>query len=139
MSCNGVNKMSETNLHPSVEQFKQFLKKNPKLVKEVRLEKKTWQQLYENWVLLGEEDEQWNDYKEESKSSSEIDKDDIVSQLFGYLKKVDVDQVQNQMNHFSQAIGAIQGVISQFQGSSSASSPKATPSKPSHPFGFRKD
>jgi len=120
MSCNEVINMDDSKLHPSVQDFKLFLQKNPKLVMEVRLGKKSWQNIYEDWSLLGEEDEIWNAYKEESKlaevesTASEITKTEFVSQLFNQLKKMDADQIQKHVSSLSQVLTAIQGVVSQF-------------------------
>lgn len=56
--------MSKTKLHPSVEKFKEFVKQNPRIIKEVRDGKTTWQELYEDWYLLGEEDPRWDSLRE---------------------------------------------------------------------------
>ena len=50
-------------LHPSVQQFKEFVNHHPKMVHEVRSGHKTWQQFYEEWYLLGEEDPIWATYR----------------------------------------------------------------------------
>ena len=50
---------------------------------------------------------------------------------------MDPDQIQHYINNLSQALGAIQGVISQFQGSKSK--PVQTKIEHKHPFSFRKD
>ena len=39
-------------LHPSVQQFKEFVNHHPKMVHEVRSGNKTWQQFYEEWYLV---------------------------------------------------------------------------------------
>ena len=39
-------------LHPSVQQFKEFVNHHPKMVHEVRSGHKTWQQFYEEWYLV---------------------------------------------------------------------------------------
>ena len=133
--------MDDSKLHPSVQDFKLFLKSNPKIVKDVRMGKKTWQELYEDWSLLGEEDEVWNEYKGEKKVEEEpkkTEKGEFISQLLNQLKKMDPDQIQKQIGNVSQALGAIQGVISQFQ--SSGQTEKAPPPvQNNHPFKFRQD
>ena len=63
--------MDDSRLHPSVQDFKLFLKDNPKIVRDVRMGKKTWQEIYEDWSLLGEDDEIWNEFKEEKKVKEE--------------------------------------------------------------------
>ncbi len=133
--------MDDSKLHPSVQDFKHFLKDNPKIVKDVRMGKKTWQEIYEDWSLLGEEDEVWNEYKGEKKGGEEdkkIEKGEFVSQLLNQLKKMDPDQIQNQIGNISQVLGAIQGVISQFQ-SSGQTEKTSPPVQNNHPFRFRQD
>ncbi len=50
----------------SIDDFKQFVKKHPKLIQNVRKEQRRWQEVYENWVLLGEDDPIWNPFKDEA-------------------------------------------------------------------------
>lgn len=138
--------MEQKKLHPSVLKFKEFVKNNPKIINEVRSGKSSWQDLYEDWYLLGEEDEKWNAFRSEhstkgtsgNKESEDEKKGDWMSQLTGMAKKIDPGQMQVYINNASQALGAIQGLLSQFQGNSQPSQPKA-PEGPKHPFMFRKD
>ncbi|MEH7118721.1 YlbD family protein [Neobacillus vireti] len=136
--------MTQKKLHPSVLKFKEFVKNNPNVIKEVRSGKATWQELYEDWYLLGEEDQRWQsigaDKKSESKTEQES-KNDWLSNIMGMVKKMDPNQMQGHINNLSQALGAIQGVISQFQGGngSSGSGPLKPQEGPKHPFAFRKD
>lgn len=127
-------------LHPSVIKFKEFVKNNPALIKEVRNGNSTWQELYEDWYLLGEEDNRWETIGVKTSPSAEKEEDkknDWISTILGTVQKMDPNQIQHYVNNLSQALGAIQGVISQFQGNQ----PKQTPLKvePKHPFSFRKD
>lgn len=136
--------MAQKKLHPSVVKFKEFVKNNPKLILEVRKGNATWQELYEDWYLLGEEDQRWEtigtEKKEEVTEEVQDKKGDWYSNFLGMFNKMDPAQVQNHINNLSQALGAIQGVISQFQGgSSNNNSPVKPPEGPKHPFLFRKD
>ncbi len=133
--------MSNNKLHPSVVKFKDFVKNNPQIIKEVRSGNATWQELYEDWYLLGEEDSRWDSYKEnkEKKNSSEEKKSDWVGNIMGTLKHMDTKQMQGYINNLSQALSAVQGVISQFQGGQTGGSSKPANSKPNNPFAFRKD
>ena len=47
--------------------------------------------------------------------------------------------MQHHINNLSQALGAIQSVISQFQGNNPDAGPVKPPEGPKHPFSFRKD
>ncbi|MEH7076028.1 YlbD family protein [Neobacillus drentensis] len=134
--------MTQKKLHPTVVQFKEFVKNNPKLILEVRKGKSTWQELYEEWYLLGEEDSRWetigSDNTEEVESNTET-KGDWISNILGMVKKMDPNQLQNHINNLSQALGAVQGVLSQFQGNNTVGGPAKPQEGPKHPFLFRKD
>nr|WP_263328136.1 YlbD family protein [Neobacillus sp. Marseille-Q6967] len=133
----------QKNLHPSVVKFKEFVKNNPQLIREVRNGKSTWQDLYEDWYLLGEDDKRWKSAGVKSTNTSKADteadkKGDWMSTILGTVQKMDPDQIQHYINNLSQALGAIQGVISQFQGNKQPNQIK-TQNEPKHPFSFRKD
>ncbi|WP_062105184.1 YlbD family protein [Bacillus niameyensis] len=133
--------MERKSLHPSVEQFKEFIQKHPGLIKNVRNEEYTWQELYEDWYLLGEDDPKWANYQgkegvgtEENQSDSKLS----LNQITKIFKNMDINQVQGHIQQLSQAIGAIQGVIGQFQGQESQKA-SSQPQTNNHPFSFRKD
>ncbi|MBG9445324.1 MULTISPECIES: YlbD family protein [Bacillaceae] len=135
--------MSKTKLHPSVEKFKEFVKQNPRVIKEVRDGNATWQELYEDWYLLGEEDSRWDSYREnkDNTQKTEEKKSDWMGSIMGTLKQMDANQMQGYITNLSQALSAVQGVISQFQGGGQKPSGGSKPSmtKPSSPFTFKKD
>ena len=130
----------------SLEEFKAFLKKHPSLVYEVRRGIYTWQEVYEDWYLLGEQNKLWESYREagaaiaEEEDSKRLDKEGEAS-LFDVLKKMDVQSMQKHVANLSQALGTISGVISQFQGSSSGKEDTKAPAakKQSNPFALRRD
>lgn len=133
--------MAKKNLHPSVQKFKQFVKNHPELIQEVRNGKNTWQELYEDWYLLGEEDPRWGEARNQKateKSDEPDKKTDWLGTIMGAVKNMDSQQLQGQINNISEALGAIQGVISQFQGNKGGQRGSAQ-SGPSNPFSFRKD
>lgn len=145
----GVKTMDNNELHPSVESFKQFVKRNPRIIEAVRNESVSWQELYEDWYLLGEEDPRWETYRAEVKKSKtsnavkreepeEEQKSDWVGQIVGAVKKMDAQTLEVYINQLSQALAAIQGVLSQFQGAN-PTKPMQKNSHPPHPFQFRKD
>ncbi|MBS4217870.1 YlbD family protein [Bacillus sp. FJAT-49711] len=132
--------MESTSLHPSVEQFKAFVKEHPKLLQSVRKEEYTWQELYEDWFLLGADDPKWSKFKDDNEepiaAKQETEKK-WMNQITGMIKNMDANQVQHHINQLSQAIGAIQGVLAQFQGSNPP--PTNQPTTNLNPFSFKKD
>ncbi|WP_026692157.1 YlbD family protein [Peribacillus kribbensis] len=129
-----------TERNESIEQFKLFVKKYPGLVQEVRKGRQTWQDIYEEWFLLGEEDPKWDEYSAApAKTSAKEEKDsksDLVSTLFSAIKNMDMEQIQTHISSLSQAISAVQGILTQFQSNpENAEKPK----QPPNPFALRKD
>ncbi|MFB8734405.1 spore coat protein YlbD [Bacillus sp. SL00103] len=56
-----TNKQKQT----SIDEFKQFVRRHPKLIQEVQTQEKSWQSvLRKNWVMFGEEDEMWSPYRQ---------------------------------------------------------------------------
>ncbi|MGM0844472.1 MAG: YlbD family protein [Bacillota bacterium] len=135
-------------LHPKVKEFKEFVQRHPKLSSEVRKGTATWQELFEEWYLLGEEDSRWDDFKSKEGKAQEEKKDSkgFMDQIGGMLKNMDPAQMEQHINSLSQAIGAVQGVLSQFQSTTANTTASSTsqeqaeaPQRPRHPFSFRKD
>jgi hypothetical protein len=140
---------SRQGLHPSVEEFKQFMKSNPHLLKEVKEKRKTLQELFEEWSVLGSEHEQWESYettsskngaKAETEENVENEKSsksasDTLGQIMGLIKRMNVDDLQYHLTQFSSVLSNVQNVIQSFQ----------KPSNPphqrqhDHPFSFRRD
>ncbi|MCH1623906.1 YlbD family protein [Fredinandcohnia quinoae] len=125
-------------VHPSIQEFKEFVKKHPTLVQEVRSGKKNWQELYEDWYLLGEADEKWKIYKGSKETSSPEVKEDFMGRIFSTIKNVNINDVQEQISNVGTAISTIQDVIHQFQTFKKPSSSNLNQAH-NHPFSFRKD
>lgn len=133
--------MGNKKLHPSVEEFKNFVKNNPKILQEARSQKVTLQELYEDWTLLGEEDPRWDVFRleaREKKAEEPEKKGDFLSQVMGVVKNMDPGQIEGHIYNLNQALSVIQGVISQFKGGSPSNN-QMKAEHPSHPFLFRKD
>lgn len=46
-----------------MDEFRAFLTKYPGIVEDVKNGNHSWQQMYENWVVLGENDASWQKYQ----------------------------------------------------------------------------
>ncbi|CAF1812213.1 YlbD family protein [Bacillus subtilis] len=132
--------MANQHANHSINDFKQFVKKHPKLIKEVRKEQRSWQDVYENWVLFGESDPIWDPYREPEETSEAVpetpQKNDFVSKMVTAVKKMDVNQMNEQINKMSQSISSLQSLLNTFSGSGQKHS---QPGSGQHPFSFRKD
>ncbi|RDW17946.1 YlbD family protein [Oceanobacillus chungangensis] len=111
--------MEVEHLNPTVLAFKEFINAHPSLIKEVRKSGKSWQEYYEKWVLLGEDDPHWEQYKEEPTKENEKKSDEknfeLMSQLMKLTENFDINKVQGQVQQLSNTISTIQEVISQYQ------------------------
>ena len=96
-----------------LDEFKEFVKRHPLLKQEVMDRRKTWQEIYEDYVLLGEDS--FVEYKQEKQASTEEKTktaslggaEDIVKQIMGYAKKLDPDTI-------TKTVTSIQKVIELF-------------------------
>lgn len=94
-------------------EFKEFVKKNPKLIKYVKNDEMTWQKFYEMYELYGEDNEAWKDYlNNDSEEQKEIAKGATtalgLSEFVNWMKNINLDSVQ-------EGIGNIQRVLGVFQ------------------------
>lgn len=130
--------MGTKKLHPSVEKFKAFTKTHPLILKEVRGGKKSLQDFFEEWYILGEDDPVWEKYAAEGSETKEKTggRSSWLNQLGAMLENLDPAQVQGHLQHLTEAIAAVQNVISQFTG---GQTPQSQAPQPKGPFSFRKD
>ena len=117
-----------------MEDFRIFVSKHPLLREEVRNNKFTWQNVYEEWVLYGEEDESWKKYEKqevneqptetpniiENQTNSTVNLDSIKS-IMNYVQKINPDSLNKTLN-------TVQKVI---QIAQTFSGPKSIPTIPS--------
>lgn len=140
--------MNNVELDPKVEQFKTFVQDKPEIVKVVRSGKKSWQELFEDWLILGEDHEDWKTTEPEvtqeiiaeKNQDSQVKSDgfagDLWPQILSYIKRLDINQIQDQLTNLGTTLTAVQEVVSQFQPSKQATTRRRERPKS---FGFRKD
>lgn len=91
-----------------VEEFKLFVKENPKLINYVKSNEMSWQKFYEIYDLYGKDDSIWNEYlKEESKeetTSSTKKHINSFSDVVKLAKNMDVDKVQEGITSLQKTI-----------------------------------
>lgn len=92
-------------------EFKEFISKHPLIRDEVNSKNKSWQEIYEKWVILGDSDAEWNRYiKTEKKKQDvkEIFNNQKIKNVFEYVKKIDPNKVNNTINNMQKVIQIIQ-------------------------------
>lgn len=96
------------------EQFKDFVRKNPRLIKFVNSGEMTWQKFYEMYDLYGENEETWKDYitvptKEKAKAASAALAGGLgFNEILSWLKGVDLDSLQSGIGSLQRVLGVLQ-------------------------------
>ena len=129
-------------LSAEVQKFKAFVQKHPALIKEVRQGNTTWQDLFEEWYLLGEDDPKWEPYriggKPVQREKSSLEKNEWLVQLLESVKKLDPEQIQTFANQMSKALDVAIEFLNEMK-PNEPSGERFPPRRSHHPFMFRKD
>lgn len=94
----------------NIEEFKGFVKKNPRLIKYTKSGEMNWQKFYELYDLYGEDAETWKPYlnqeeREVAGATGALAGMTSFSDFMGLLKNMDLDSIQN-------GVASIQRVLS---------------------------
>ena len=82
------------------EDFKRFVKANPKLINYVNEHKVSWQSLYEIYSLYGEDEKVWEKYV--------INKSTNLEDLIDLFKNLNLESIKNVVDGLQKGIGIIQ-------------------------------
>lgn len=98
-----------------IQQFKQFMEKHPEIIKEIRRGNKQLQDVYEQYILLGEEDPVWEAYKKTNQHTSEKDSNQLYQKLWKQVEQLDIDKVEEHIHQLNGAIHQIIKLINEFK------------------------
>jgi len=93
------------------EEFKEFVKKYPKLVEYVNKGEATWQSFYEMYDLYGSEDKIWDKYltKEDAKEITKVGIAGLtLSEVVNFVKKIDLESLQEGIGNVQRVLGLVQ-------------------------------
>ena len=100
------------------DEFKEFVKKNPKLISYVKNNEMTWQKFYEMYDLYGEDENVWKEYigkDVNSSTSSNLEKVGsaslaglTLSEVVNWFKNVDLDSLQEGIGNVQRVLGVVQ-------------------------------
>lgn len=100
-----------------MEEFRSFVSSHEKIKEEVRKGNRTWQNIYEEWVILGEENPEWDKYKSDtdkkvvSQNGNNLSINmDSVKNVIGYIKKINPDDLNKTLNTLQKVIQIAQTV-----------------------------
>lgn len=101
-----------------LDDFKQFVRRNPNLINYVNKNETTWQKLYEIWDLYGENNEVWNNYK--SNRVTNVNTEFGLKDILNSLKKVNMEAVVKGLDGLQNLLGLIQDTITNNKSNSSS-------------------
>ncbi|WP_181348941.1 spore coat protein YlbD [Thalassobacillus sp. CUG 92003] len=111
--------MAEKQLHPTVMEFKQFVMKHPKLKAHIRKQHQSLQTYYEKWLLLGEDDSFWDEFKgdskEKTKDASSQKNSEWMKQFTKLLQDIDWKNVSKHVEDINGALNNFQNIINDMQ------------------------
>ena len=98
------------------EAFKEFVRKNPRLMKYVKDGSMTWQNFYEIYDLYGEKEETWKEYLGNANMESRASTDALAAAASGFgladvmnfVKNIDLNSVQNGVSSLQRVISVLQ-------------------------------
>ena len=97
-----------------MEEFRSFVNTYPKIREDVVNNKRTWQSIYEDFVILGPESNVWDQYKE--RKSIDFLSSDGLKNIMGYVRKINPDSISKTLNtvqkvlQISQSFGGRTGI-----------------------------
>lgn len=93
------------------EEFKEFVKKNPRLITFVKNGDMTWQKFYEIYDLYGDNEDTWKEYvtpKEVVANATTAAATGFgLSDLFSWIKNINLDSLQEGVNSLQRVIGVV--------------------------------
>ena len=99
------------------EEFKEFVKNNPRLITYVKNNEMTWQKFYEMYDLYGDSNDVWKEYlnlktEEKAESIKKVEKAGIagltLSEVVNWIKNVDLDNLQEGIGNVQRVLGVMQ-------------------------------
>lgn len=98
-------------MESKMDAFREFIKKYPKIRQDVLEKKTTWQKVYEDFVILGEEDPVFDIYKKEVSSPlpklpniNNLINNKDVKNIIEYAKKINPDNISKTLNNVQKVL-----------------------------------
>ena len=93
-----------------MDEFRDFVSRYPLVREEVVSGKKTWQAIYEDWVILGENNSIWDKYKESKKETIDLLSSENLRNIMNYVKKINPDSISKTLNTVQKILQITEGI-----------------------------
>ena len=90
------------------EEFKTFVRKNPRLLKHVKNGDMTWQKFYEIYDMYGQDEDAWKDYLTVGTVAATTASAFSFNDMMNWLKNINFDSVQTGIGNLQRVIGMVQ-------------------------------
>ncbi len=92
----------------NIDNFKNFVRKNPSLIDYVKEGKNTWQEFYELYDLYKEDLNIWDKYlKKETRENNNFN----INNILDYAKNINVNKLQDGITSIQKAIDLFGGML----------------------------
>ena len=104
------------------EEFKNFVRTKPELIKYVQNGEMTWQKFYELYDLYGEDPTIWNKYlNKEERGAKESSNSNPLNNILMMAKNIDADKLQDGLSSIQKAVDLFGGLLVKDKGTSTKS------------------
>ena len=93
-----------------MDEFREFVSRYPLVREDVTSGKKTWQNIYEDWVILGENNIVWDKYKESKKETIDLLSSENLRNIMNYVKKINPDSISKTLNTVQKILQITEGI-----------------------------
>ena len=93
-----------------MDEFREFVSRYPLVREDVVSGKKTWQNIYEDWVILGENNSVWEKYKESKKETIDLLSSENLRNIMNYVKKINPDSISKTLNTGQKILQITEGI-----------------------------
>lgn len=112
-----------------IDEFKTFVKDNPRLIKYVKNNDMTWQKFYEIYDLYGDSKEAWKDFLDVDTAATvataaAASTSTATSDFMSWIKGIDLDSIREGVNSLQRVIGVMQDFNSSKQTNSEEYKPR---------------
>lgn len=90
------------------EEFKNFVKTKPYLIKYVENNEMTWQKFYEIYDLYGADEKVWEKYLSQDRNLKNLNVSEGLNKLTNLVKNMDLDSIKSHINTAQKAIDLVQ-------------------------------
>lgn len=95
----------------NIDDFKSFVKENPKLVNFVNNKTMSWQDFYELYDLYGKDNIVWDKYLKNDNTREVSSKNSSLSNVMNMAKNMDVNKLQDGIDSIQKAISLFGDIL----------------------------